>query len=323
MMRRVLGAIAPRDFAFRVLAFLAAIGAVKLIGEVGADPGAHPDYDVDLDGTGTPASETQTGVTPPTPGGPDPNPAAQPRPAGEVPGAVQTGQDQRGQPPQHVPYRRFSEVNQRFETEREARIRAETEARLLRERYESQPAPSSGPEETPEDREIRENLERLYPALTKLKDLPFDKLMTALERVDSIDANDTARWEEVGRQVWQRLDTQVQEHFGAPIEDPETRAMIDDAFQNWLRRSKDAQAMYLRQDPQLVPTFWSRYTAGIVKPAVRKAEAETVTAAQNRQPRAPRGGSSTTVTAAPRQPSVKNPDELHDAAADAFLARRG
>lgn len=317
-MYRLLSAFVSRTFSLRVLAFLASLGAVKFMDGSGFE---HPDYDVDI-GTGTPdAPSTPTGVTPAAPTGTGPDPSQPPRPAGEVPGAPVSGQQERGGPPQSVPYHRFAEVNEAVAREREARIRAEERARLLEEQR--QPAPQAV-EESDEDREIRDNLERLYPALKQLKSLPIDKVLASLERVESIDANDQARWEEVGRATWTALDKAVEEHFGGPIADPDVKAMIDDAFQSWLKRDRTAQAMYLRQDPQLVPTFWKRYTGGIVRPAVRRAEAESVTTAQARQPRAPRGGSGTSVvTSAPKQPSVKNPDEVHDAAAEAFLTRRG
>lgn len=285
----------------------------------------HPEYDVDL-GDGTP-SETPSGAQPASPTGTEPTPTTQQRPAGEVPGAPSTGQPERGGPPQTVPYERLQQVAQQRQQEFEARIRAEERARIAEERWNAAqnppPAKVAG-EESPEDKEIRENLERLYPELRRLKEIPIDQILKSMERVDTIDANDQARWEEVGRRTWSALDSQMEAHYGGKIEDAEMRDTIYDAFQTWLRRSEQAQAMYLRQDPELVPSFWKRFAGAIVRPAVRKAEAETVTTAQNRQPRAPRGGSQTSVvTQAPKQPNPKDADSVHDAAADAFLQRRG
>jgi hypothetical protein len=325
-MRRLLHALLPTNFPRRLVAVLGAIGAMKFVtdGPVASD--AHPDYDVDVEaGTTTPPPAAPTGVTPAAPTGTESSSTQPPRPAGEVPGAPAPDQSQRGEPPQNVPYRRFEEVSRAAATEREARIRLEERTRILEEQLRGrgqQPTPPAV-EESQDDKDIRENLERLYPALKTLKDLPVAKIMANMERVESIDANDQARWEEVGRAAWAALDKQVVDHYGGPIEDAEMKDTIDLAFQSWLRRSPEAQAMYLRQDPNLVPTFWSRYTGAIVRPAVRKAEAASVTTAQQRQPRAPRGGNASVVASAPKQPSVKDPDAVHDAAADAFLARRG
>jgi hypothetical protein len=276
----------------------------------------HPEYEVEL----------HEGAEPDSPPGAEPSPTTEPRPAGEVPGARRPASPERGGPPQQVPYERLQQIAQARQQEYEGRVRAEERARMLEEQLTRLQYPQSAAppqEESAEDREIRESLERLYPALRSLKDLPIDKVLKAMERVDSIDANDQARWEDVGRRTWDALDQQIEKHYGGRIEDGEMRDTIYDAFQLWLRRSEQAQAMYLRQDPELVPSFWKRYAGAIVRPAVRRAEAQTVSSATRRQPNAPRGGSQTTVTTAPRQPNPEDPEAIHEAAADAFLQRRG
>lgn len=299
---------------------------------------AHPDYDVDF-GDGAVGDDPPQ---PPVPGAPAVPPVQDPaRPAGGVPG-------QEPRTPAIDPA--VFQTLQQTVTQSQGQIQTlvAENRRLMqtigaltgREPGPAAPAGDQQPQLSEADQRAVSAIHRLFPGLKTL----LDKAPELLQMPDSVKAfhqGEQSRWTDIGNRMWTTFDGEVRKAFalaeGAQM-NPFAQKALDSAFVSWLETDQNAAARYRMGDTTLATEFMKNYLNGVIVPAHRARQQPPPApgapgAPQPGQPgarrpaapppRVPRGGpGSPPVTQQPAQPNVRNADEIHSAAADAFFTQR-
>lgn len=255
-------------------------------------------------GTAAPAQGTSAASTPPT-GATSGSSAA----AGAAPAKQFTYTEDRSN---WVPPDRLSQI---------ARQRREIENQLYLERQRVAALSGVKPPAQPEDPEtatMRQELERLYPGLSRLGDLPFDKLIKAVERLDALEASHQSSeqnyWSAFGRQQLRIVDSKFKEMFG---KDPSQRQrnVIASELRDFCEADPHRVARYEAQDPTLIDEFWQFYESEHIDPYRRHFTAPVAAAGRGRAA-LPQGGNAQTVQpgqgAGKQKP--KDEDEMWEAA---------
>jgi hypothetical protein len=283
---------------------------------------AHPDYDVNLDEAGGTAEAPHTASSP-SPGAPIPRGSQGGQPP--VPGSDQST-------PQTVTPEQYDQVVQYGRYQQQALAQLQAHNALLQ----RQLAALTGvtpPQRDPSVPQLSEADEKAIAAVYRL----FPKLRPLLERADELlqvpgtvknfQTEADNRWTDLGTRMWTAFDQEVAKTWpGGRLHDFAQKA-IDQAFISWLETDRNAAARYRMGDLTLPTEFMGMYRSGIIVPAQRGTNGNQPGPAARRTgaqpPRVPRGGpGATTVGSRPQQPNVKNADEVHDAAADAFFAQQ-
>ena len=227
-----------------------------------------------------------------------------------------------GSTDRRIPYDRFQEVvaqRRQFETEA-ARYRAEAES--YRMKMEALAGLQRTPEVDPQEQQIREALERMYPALKKLGGLPLDKIQELLETVPQLQAQAQSSYDSLADQTISSLYNGAKDVFGGTALNPRQQDFLHKAFVSFVESDPRNTQRYVMRDTGLVPEFLQLYAAEMLGPARRQA-AVAVGARVARTAATPTGGGSggPVGTAAPATP--KDEDALHDAAWAAFRGKLG
>jgi hypothetical protein len=301
----------------------------------GADDTAHPEYDVDLnagdDGDDPPRQ-------PAAPAGRQPvqAPARQP---GQQPAAGAPGQD--GGTPQTYTAEQYSQVANGYRTLHTQNAELRGQLQMLQNQVAAltgirQPAGGPGTDGqqtqlTEADQKAVAAVYRLFPQLKPLLEKAQD-LLSLPDAVNGFRQNDQARWQDIGTRMWEAFDGAVKEAYGNRQLHEFAQKSLDAAFVSWLETDKNAAARYRMGDTGLAKEFMRMYRNGVIVPAQQAGAPGTGQqpgvprrpGQQQQQPRVPRGGAgSAPVGQQPGQPNVRNADQLHDAAADAYFAARG
>lgn len=296
----------------------------------GADADAHPEYDVDF---GDPPDDD-----PPVqgdPGATPPSRTVQP-PAQGDPGA---GPDPRTQAPTREQYDQlvtgYRSMERNFTTlQAQNQLLQRQVAALTGQQPPAQPQ-GDQPQLTEADQKAIKAVYRLFPQLKPLLEKAQDILQLP-EQVSSFKSEADSRWTDIGTRMWDSFDKAITQAYGlqngAKLT-PFAQKSIDSAFIAWLETDRNAAARYRMGDMTLPAEFMQMYRSGVIVPAQRATAGGTPNqqrgalgrpGQQQQPPRVPRGGpGSTTVGQRPQQPNTKKPDQVHDAAADAFFAQRG
>lgn len=289
----------------------------------GADEGAHPEYDVDLGEGG----DDDPALDPSTQGAQPGTPVRQPAQGG-TPGG---GQDPRTQQPQ-ITAEQYTTLATSYRTLESNLSQVLAQNQLLQ----RQVAALTGvqpPQQQPQtqlseaDQKAVEAVYRLFPQLKPLLEKAQD-LLSLPETVNGFKSEAERRWIDVGTRMWDAFDRSVGEAFGGQNLHPFAKQSLDSAFITWLETDKNAQARYRMGDTTLAAEFVKMYRNGVIAPAQRAGSPQPRGArpgqpGQQQPPRVPRGGpGQPAVGQRPAQPNVKKPDEVHDAAADAYFASR-
>lgn len=210
-----------------------------------------------------------------------------------------------------------------------ARQRRDIEQQLFLERQrvaalsgvKAPPAP-----EDPETAQMRRELETLYPGLKRLGDLPFDKLIKSVERLEQLEqhtqSSEQHYWSSYGRQQLNIVSGRFKEVFGKEPSDRQQRVIAGE-LREFCEADPRRVARYEAQDPTLIEEFWTDYTAEHIDPYRRHFTAPVAAAGRTRE-RLPQAGASNTV--APGQGTgkskPKDEDEMWDQAFDSFEKSR-
>jgi hypothetical protein len=305
-------------------------------GSGGGGDAEHPDFPFPGD-EGTPGGQPPAG-TPPAP-------ARQPAPAtpGRASAAPLSGQPgapadggRPGGPPQTIDYARFQEVVNDRNGLREKASRVDYLERQLQSALGFKPA-AGGPDAAsefrahvaglkPEDRGVIDYFDSIVPTLdgkpggfTELMEMR-QQLKDALEHVGGLRQSDEYRWQTHGRQTWSDFDKAVTDFYKGPLA-PEAQSILDQTFAQWLQTDTTAQQRYLQGDRALVADFFTLIKTGLLEPAHRVMSAPVNPSLRPARPAVPRGGAGVHVGRRPEQPSTKDPDAVHQAAADAAFGQ--
>ena len=248
------------------------------------------------------------------PATPTPEAPAPPSPAPAIPAD--------GPPDQRVPYPRFQEVVQaRRQAEADA-ARYKAEADNFRMKMEALAGLQRQPEVDPQEQQIREALERMYPALKQLGNIPLDKIQALLETVPQLQAQAQSSYDSLADQTISSLYNGAKEVFGGTALNPRQQDFLHKAFVSYVESDPRNTQRYVMRDTGLVPEFLNLYAAEMLGPARRQA-AVAVGARVARTAASPTGGGAggPVGTAVPATP--KDEDALHDAAWTAFRGKLG
>ncbi len=288
----------------------------------GGDEDAHPEYDVDLgDGTDDdPSAAAQPGARPPR------APVQQPAQGG-TPGA---GPDTRSA----ITPEQYNQVVTGYQTMERNFAALQAQNQLLQRQVAAltgvrppEPASSQDPPLSEADQKAVAAVYRLFPKLRPLLE-KADALLGIPDTVKRFETEAESRWTDIGTRMWDAFDKAVGEAYGGNKLHPFAQKALDAAFIAWLETDKNAAARYRMGDMTLSAEFLRMYKSGVIVPAQRAGNGQpprTVGGRPSGQqpPRVPRGGPGQPATGQrPAQPNAKNPDEVHEAAADAFFAAR-
>ena len=266
--------------------------------DAGGDPD-WPDYDApvdgDDDGDGDDADDdgTQDGKPPrraATSGAQDDDDTD-----GDEPPA---DDDQGGRNNRMVPAYRLRQQQERFErmleSERQNRERLENMVRVaLGGRPEGGGRDGGVPQLTEQQQKLRKEFLKLFPEFEQL--LPVagkaKDLMGLADRAPEWERDTEQYWARVATSTCNRLFDHASKDLGVKKLDPETRAIVRDAFISWVKadRTQERNARYEAQDGQLVSEFWTAYTSRFRQPAQRQGNAAALRHAA-RNGKLPRGG---------------------------------
>lgn len=267
----------------------------------------EPNYEAPV-GSPTPSdpSGSPSGVSagsPPSAG--QPSPSGAPSPAGAQPAAPAAPAVPKG----YVPIHRLNEY-----ADQNRSLRAELARR-------SQPPAAPPAAVNAQDEEVKSAFFKLFPAAKALFDLPAEKLSHALDRMGQHEASFEHYWTNFGSTALRALRGGIQKTYGAQP-DPVAGRFVDAAFIDWLENDQDAKQRFFTGDPELVDDFLKKFTSSLLDPIRRTAVAAEQQRITRRDalPRAtPRGGT-LGANGAPQKP--KTAEELHEQAAEAFIASR-
>ena len=221
-----------------------------------------------------------------------------------------------------VPYSRFAEVNSRFQAangtieELRRQVQALTGAK----------APEPVVEEDPQETAIRTSLERMYPALKTLRDLPVDKLMSAITNTEELQAaraqETKERFATLATTTFKSLHDAAQKdvYGGQPLTDKQ-RLSLNRNFHAWVSADESVLARYASGDAKVVSEFMADMTENLLAP-VRRSAAVTVGARASRAATLPTGGSVNGPVGTPPKPAVQTEDDVIDASWASFVERR-
>lgn len=229
-------------------------------------------------------------------------------------------------PDNRIPFDRFQEVVSQRRTENEARIAAETRAADLERKIQAltglQP-PAEQPD--PEEAAIRLQMEKLYPGLAKLKDLPFDKILQIVDAVPALQADRDAQiqrgFDDIADSTMASLYTAAKETFGGEELNTGQKKFLHRAFVGFLESDPSLLPRYKSRDAALVSEFLTDF-ASVTDP-IRRQAAVTSGARVARVATVPTGGSSGGPVGQPAPALPKDEDSRHDGAWKAFKAARG
>lgn len=184
------------------------------------------------------------------------------------------------------------------------------------------PAAPAAPAATPNaaDEEVKQAFFKLFPGAKALLDLPADKLSHALERMGQHEASFEHYWTSFGSAALRALNGGIQKTYGGQPDAP-TRRLIDAAFIDWLESDQEAQHRFFTGDPTLADDFWNNFTSKLLDPIRRTAvasEQQRITRREALPRPTPRGAT----LGQGGQPKPKTAEELHEAAAEAFITSR-
>lgn len=294
-------------------------------GLAGADGDAHPEYDVDEGDPAVddpPAQGDPPGVQPPA------RSVRQPA-AGDPPPA---GQDPRTQPFTQAQVDQltgnYRQMERNYLTlQGQNQLLQRQIAALTGAQPPAQPDPDA-PQLSEKDQTAIKAVYRLFPQLKPLLEKAKD-LLALPEQVQGFHSDTENRFNDIATRMWTSFDQAVGKAFNLANETkltPFAQQSVDSAFVTWLEKDRNAAARYRMGDMTLPAEFMRMYTTGVIGAAQRAPGTPNQRGLIGRPgvpPRVPRGGpGTTTVGSAPPQPNVKKPDEVHDAAADAFFAAR-
>jgi hypothetical protein len=221
-----------------------------------------------------------------------------------------------------VPLTRFQEqvALRRAHEAEAARYRAEAEA--YRMKLEALAGIQRQPEVDPQEQQIREALERMYPALKRLGSLPFDKIMELAETVPQLQAQAQSTYDSLADQTTNALYTNAKEAFGAADLTEFQKRALHRAFVDYVESDPDHTRRYVIRDASLVPEFVNLYATEMLGPARRQA-AVAVGARVARTATVPTGGGAGGPVGSPPPTVPKDEEALHDAAWAKFKGQIG
>jgi hypothetical protein len=293
--------------------------------------GAEPDYDIDLDaGAG--------GDDPPRPSAAPAGrqPVQDPARPGQPGGAP--GPD--GGTPQTYSAEQYTQVVRGYRTLEGQHNQLQGQVATLTRQIAALtgiPGPSTGqpgadqPQLSEADQKAISAVYRLFPQLKPLLEKAQD-LLSLPDAVNGFKSADQARWQDIGTRMWEAFDAEVKGAYGNRTIHEFAQRSLDAAFVSWLETDKNAAARYRTGDTGLAKEFMRMYRTGVIVPAQQAGAPGTGTppgaprrpGQPQQQPRVPRGGAGgTAIGQRPGQPNVQKPDELHEAAADAYFTARG
>lgn len=289
------------------------------------DPTAQPDYDIDLEAGGEDDDPSRQ------PGAPAGRPPVQdPARPGQPGGAP--GPD--GGTPQTYTPEQFNQVVTSYRTlERQHQQlvgQLQSQQRMIAALTGQQPPAGGGDEPalSEADQKAIKAVYRLFPQLKPLLEKAQD-LLGLPDTVKGFVTEGESRWQDIGTRMWEAFDGAVKQAYGDRQLHPFAQRALDNAFVGWLESDRNAAARYRTGDIGLAAEFMKMYRNGVIVPA-QQAGAPGPGGAPRRPgqppgpPRVPRGGpGGAPMGQRPGQPNVKKPDEVHDAAADAYFASRG
>jgi hypothetical protein len=306
-------------------------------GSGGGDPTAHPEYDLDLNDDAGGGDDDPSRQPPAAPAGRQPAqaPARQP---GQPPVAGAPGQD--GGTPQTFTAEQYGQVANGYRTVLAQNQQLQGQLQMLQNQVAALTGirpPAGGPgagEGQPQlseaDQKAIAAVYRLFPQLKPLLEKAQDILQLP-ETVNGFKSQDQARWQDIGTRMWEAFDGAVKEAFGNRQLHEFAQKSLDAAFVSWLETDKNAAARYRMGDTGLAKEFMRMYRNGVIVPAQQAGAPGTGQQpgaprrpGQQPPPRVPRGGAGAPpVGQQPGQPNVRDANQLHDAAADAYFAARG
>lgn len=242
--------------------------------------------------TSTPASDAAPTATPAVtaPGGATP-------PA-DTPPAWATGQ---GEPPKWYRERISEETRRRQQTE-QAYQRAQAEAELVRRQLQALTGATPQPAEDPNAAQIRQELEKYYPGLSKLGSLE-QQLQAVQEFVER-------HWQSTANSTMQAVWKRFSEDLGQDLPE-EHRRILHGAFVAYLEADQSRLGRYASGDQTLIDDFHNAVQSGLLDPYRKR----TMSAAATRATavsRLPRQGPGTTLVGKPKS-TPKTWDEMEKA----------
>lgn len=237
-------------------------------------------------------------------------------------------------PPQHeeegrIPYSRFQEVNVRGQQSEQRALLAEQRTEELQRKVEALMgiAPKEAPPD-PKESAIRESLERMYPGLRHLQDLPFDKLREVLETVPRLrESAETAQKaqhrglaDDALKTLW---DSAAKDVFSGQALTPKQKTFFQRDFSNWVGNDPANLDRYTAGNSSVLVKEYLTEMSTEVLSAIRRSAAVTTGARVARSARVPTGGAVNGPVGTPQKAmDLGDEDAVHDAAAASFFKRR-
>lgn len=266
----------------------------------------EPEYTIPegaIDGTPTVPSP-EAPVTPP------------PTPAGTPPGGVQTPEDR-------VPYTRFQEVVSARRQAEQTAAEARAEATILRRQIEALTGIKAPEQVDPQEQAIREQLERMYPFLRKMQNIPLEKIEAMLETVPQLQAQAQSQYDSQADQTVSSLYAGAKATiYGGRDLTPFQQQNLHRAFVFFVENDPQNTTRYVSRDPSLVTEFLKRYAAEMIEPVSRQAAVQVGTRIARTATVPTGGGAGGPVGTAP--PVIpQDEDARHEAAWQAVRLKLG
>lgn len=225
---------------------------------------------------------------------------------------------------QRVPYSRFSEVN-------EQRARAIAKAELLEKQIAALTGvkmPEPVAEVDPQEAAIRASLERMYPELKRLRDVPFDQLKATTDEVqrmrEEAAAETKAKFRTLADTTFKALHEAVSKDVmgGKPLDD-EQRLEWNTHFHAWLAANRNGVLdRYASGDGKVVTEYLAAVSRNMLDPA-RRSAAVTIGARAARTATLPTGGTVNGPVGTPPKAVPTDEDSIGEAAWADLQRRRG
>lgn len=212
---------------------------------------------------------------------------------------------------------------------REANARVQAELELVKRQLGAMTGLQPQPQVDPQEQQIREALERMYPALKRIGDVPFDRLAELADLGPQMQAAQQAQYAAQQAQYDALADTTVaalyqgaKDIFGGKDLTGFQQRALHRAFVDFVESDDRNATRYVRRDGALVADFLKLYAAEMLDPARRQA-AVAVGQRVSRAATVPTGGGSSGPVGTPPPAVPKDADDLHDAAWTALRAKLG
>jgi len=276
--------------------------------------------------------QSQGAPSQPAAGSPAGTPAADANAGQPQPGQQATSPSPAGQPAQGQPAQGQQQISEqagnrqlRERFERELATRNETIQQIQREvaQYKRQvaalmgvtPQSQGGGLETDEVRELREQIETLYPALKRFREEGndiFQLLDTLKENYPNLESFQQQHWNTLGHDTMNRVIDSYREAYNVTGElSPSARRQLHSAFVAFVQQDEAFTDRYINRDPKLVAEFIDDLKAGLLSQPRVQANAGVIN--RGTQARLPRGGVTSSPVAGQQPAKPKDIDEALNA----------